>query len=360
MTIPPQNPDPEAVEKFAEKVWRNIGGGLTSALCFLGDQLGLYRTLAETGPITSEELAAHTGLHERWLREWLHQQACVGMIAYGGNGRFHLTPEAIVVLADEDHLAFAGGGLTAVIALTEIAPKLQDSFQTGVGLPYDALGINGTLAMERMGNPWFRQQLVQEGLPELDGVVAKLEAGAMVADVGCGSGLSTIIMAQAFPQSQFHGYDTSQHALNRALHRAEELGVTNVHWHNPDEEPLPDDGRYDLITTFDVVHDTTDPAGLIAAISRAIKADGTWYLSDINSKPTFEENLADNPAAGLTYAYSVLLCMSAGLSEPNGVGMGTLGFHEEMARQMTAEAGFSRFKKLKMEDPTNSYYEVRP
>src|SRR6266498_3731187 len=311
-------PDQEAVEKFSEKVWNNIEGTMTMALCFLGDQLGLYRALAKTGAITSVGLAAHTGLHERWLREWLQQQACAGLVAYEGNGRFYLKPEAIEVLANEESLFFAGGGLRTVMALARNAPNLKSCFQTGLGLPYDSLGFD------------------------------------------CAIGSATMVMAQAFPQAEFHGYDTSQHALAEARQRTVNAGLTNLFWHNPVTEPLPDDGRFDFITTFDVVHDTTDPRGLIAAVYKALKPEGTWFITDIAAKSSFEENLNDHPVAGVFYAFSVLLCMSSGLSEPGGAGLGTVGFHEEIARQMTREAGFTHFRRLDIEDIFDNRYEVRP
>ncbi len=353
-------PDQEAVEKFSEKVWNNIEGTMTMALCFLGDQLGLYRALAKTGAITSVGLAAHTGLHERWLREWLQQQACAGLVAYEGNGRFYLKPEAIEVLANEESLFFAGGGLRTVMALARNAPNLKSCFQTGLGLPYDSLGFDCAIGLGGMGGAWQRQKLVPEVLPMLNGVVEKLEQGAVVADIGCGIGTATMVMAQAFPQAEFHGYDTSQHALAEARQRTVNAGLTNLFWHNPVTEPLPDDGRFDFITTFDVVHDTTDPRGLIAAVYKALKPEGTWFITDIAAKSSFEENLNDHPVAGVFYAFSVLLCMSSGLSEPGGAGLGTVGFHEEIARQMTREAGFTHFRRLDIEDIFDNRYEVRP
>jgi SAM-dependent methyltransferase len=352
--------DQEAVEKFGEKVWGNIGSTMTTAICCLGEQLGLYQALAETGAVTSKELAAHTGLHERWLREWLQQQACAGIVAYEGNGRFYLTPEAIEVLVNEDNLWFAGGGLTFVMALALNAPNLKNCFQTGLGLPYDTLGFEGAVGLERTSGAWKRQKLVSEILPMMDGVVEKLERGALVADIGCGAGTATMVMAKAFPKSEFHGYDTSQHALVEARQRMADSGLSNLFWHDPSEEMLPDDGRFDFITTFDVVHDTENPSGLIAAIYKGLKPNGTWFLEDMAGKSSFEENLSDHPDPASFYAFSVLVCMPSGLSEPGGAGLGTLGFHEDIARQMTNEAGFTRFRKLDVEDVFKNYYEVRP
>lgn len=351
--------DQEAVDQFNEKVWNNLMGTMTTALCFLGEQLGLYQALAKTGAVTSTDLAAHTGLHERWLREWLQQQVCAGLVAYEGNGRFYLKPEAIEVLANEDSLFFAGGALMGISALARHAPNLKSCFQTGLGLPYDSLGLDCAIGAGRMGSAWERQKLVPEVLPGLTGVIEKLEQGAVAADIGCGVGGAAMVMAQAFPRSEFHGYDTSQHALAEARQRTLNAGLSNLFWHNPVEERLPDDGRFDFVTTFDVVHDTTDPRGLIAAVYKALKQEGTWFIMDFAAKSSFEENLNDHPSAGAFYAFSVLLCMSSGLSEPGGAGLGTAGFHEEIARQMTREAGFTHFRKLDSGDMVNNHYEVR-
>ena len=352
--------DPDAVTAFSEKVWATIAGTRTTALCFLGDQLGLYRALAATGTVTSHDLALYTGLHERWLREWLHHQACAGFVAYAGDGRFYLTPEAIDVFTNENSLFFAGGGITTAMALVRTAPQLQQSFQTGLGLPYDAFGVDCAIGMERMGNAWKRQKLVPELLPLFGGVVEKLEQGALVADIGCGVGTALLVMAAAFPHSTFHGYDTSQYALAEAHQRTVGAGVTNVVWHHLHKTPLPNDHRYDFVTAFDVVHDTADPQGLITSVYHALKPDGTWCLIDMAAHASFEENLRQHPAAETYYAYSVLLCLSSSLSAPGGAGLGTAGFHEGLARQMTYVGGFRHFRKLDVVDDFNNYYEVRP
>ncbi len=352
--------DQEAVKEFSAKVGATVQGAMTMALCFLGDRLGLYQALAETGTVTSEDLATHTGLHERWLREWLQQQACAGFVAYAGSGRFYLKPEAVEVLANEESIFFAGGSLATVMPLVRNTPNLTTCFQTGLGLSYDALGFDCAVGLERMGGNWARQKLLSEILPLLNGVVETLEQGALVADIGCGVGTATMLMAQAFPRSEFHGFDTSQHALAEARQRSSKAGLKNLFWHNPVGDPLPADSRFDFITTFDVVHDTTDPMGLITAIYKALKPEGTWFITDITGKSSFEENLKEHPMAGLFYAFSVLICMSSGLSEPGGAGLGTVGFHEDLARQMTRAAGFTQFQKLNVEDMFNHHYEVRP
>jgi ubiquinone/menaquinone biosynthesis C-methylase UbiE len=202
--------------------------------------------------------------------------------------------------------------------------------------------------------------LVPVALPALDGVVARLEAGVAVADVGCGAGVALIEMAKAFPRSRFHGYEISAHALDLAAANQREAGVDNVTFHDANDDPLPDDASLAFITTFDCLHDMAHPARIMQAIRRAIAPDGTWLIADIKSKPSFEENMRDNPMAGMMYGFSVMSCMSSALSEPGGAGLGTLGFTEEVARTMTREAGFTRFRVCDFEHPMNAYYEIRP
>jgi 2-polyprenyl-3-methyl-5-hydroxy-6-metoxy-1,4-benzoquinol methylase len=356
-----ENLDWNKVKETAEHVFGFLGGAMIAGTIYLGDRLGLYRALDEAGePISSAELAQRTGLHERWVREWLEGQATSGLVTYAGNGRYRLTPEAAMVLAREDSLAFSAGGFHGLPQQIGVLEKLLQSFKTGLGLPYDAFGPEGARGIERMMAPWFRYQLVGGLLPLLDGVVSKLKAGAKVADVGCGAGVALLTMAGAFPHSQFYGYEISEHALGRAHQNRNDAGLANVHFCDATMEPLPCDRSFDLITTFDCIHDMAHPNRAIEAIRKSLKDDGTWLIADIKSKPTFEENLADNPMAPMMYGFSVLCCMSSALSEPGGAGLGTLGFTEPVARKMTAEAGFTRFKRHDYDNPFNAYYEVRP
>jgi SAM-dependent methyltransferase len=207
---------------------------------------------------------------------------------------------------------------------------------------------------------WFRTILVPVALPQLDGVAEKLGAGGAVADIGCGTGVALIEMAKAFPGARFHGYDISEHALAHAERYRRESGLGNITFHDARREPLPEDGRFDLVTAFDCLHDMTHPADVMRAVRRSIKPDGTWLIVDINARPSFEENLQSNPMAAMMYGFSVLSCLSSSLSHPGGAGLGTLGFSEPVAREMTAAAGFTRFRRHDFGNPVNAYYEVRP
>jgi SAM-dependent methyltransferase len=352
--------DIEKAKKTAEQVFGLLGGALVSAMIYLGDRMGLYQTLNGAGAVTSEELARKTGLHERWVREWLYGQAAANLIEYRGEGGFALSPEAALVLADENSPFFLAGGFCALPQQMTVLNLLPESFKSGLGLTYDQLGPEVNRSVERLLAPWFRTQLVPVALPKLDGVVAKLEAGAKIADIGCGSGIALIEMAKAYPRSNFHGYDIAKIPLARASENVKQAGVKNITLHDPSVDPLAGDASCDFVTTFDCLHDMTRPDLVIAAIRKAIKPDGTWLIADVHGMPTFEQNLKDNPLAPVMYGFSVICCMSSALSAPDGLGLGTLGFPEPVARKMTAEAGFTRFTTRDFENPINAYYEVRP
>ncbi len=350
----------DEVGAFIKRVFDNLSGLVVSGMIYLGHQLGLYKALDGAGPLTSEALAAKTHLHERWVREWLRGQAAAGLLEYDGAGNFSLSDVGALVLANENSPAFAGGSFVALPTQLNILEPLRGAFATGVGLPYDAFGCEGQLGIEGMLKPWFRTMLVPIALPQLDGVVAKLEAGATVADIGCGTGIALVEMARAFPRSRFHGYDISAHALTHAEGYRREAGLTNLAFHDPRRAPLPSDASLDFVTAFDCLHDMTHPQEAMQAVRKALRPDGTWLIADINAKPSFEENLRDNPMAAMMYGFSILSCLSSSLSAPGGAGLGTLGFPEPVARQMTAAAGFTRFKRLDFGNPVNAYYEVRP
>jgi ubiquinone/menaquinone biosynthesis C-methylase UbiE len=352
--------DPEKLKAYAKLVFGALGGAMTSSMVYLGDHLGLYTALAEAGAVTSEELAALTQLDERWIREWLFQQGAAGVLEYRGSGRFELTPEGRVVLADESHPAFGAGFFSHFPQTLAAVERLPESFRSGVGLPYDALGPAGARGVERGMAPWFRALFVPAVLPRIDGVVEKLTRGDRVADVGCGAGVTLIEMAKAFPNSEFHGYEISVHALERAERNLSEAGVANVQFHHAERDPLPEDEDLGFIVTIDCLHDMAHPVEVMAQIRRSIAPDGVWLIADIKAHETYDENVERNPMAPMMYGTSVLTCMSSALSEPGGEGLGTLGLHPRLARRMTEEAGFTHFEEIDFRHPVNAFYEVRP
>ena len=351
-------PDPQKLQEKVRSIAGMMTGAHVAAMVALGVRLGLYGALKGAGPVTSDDLAAKTGLHERWLREWLRGQAAGGVLEYQGDDKFELSTEVAVLLADKDSMIYLGGNFDALPRLMSAVEPLQESFRTGIGFSWTDRDEDWVVGTEQMFGTWYRQQLVPAALPALDGTVAKLTDGAKVADVGCGSGIALIEMAKAFPSSEFHGYEISKNAITRANENAQEAGVAHITFHNVADDQLAGDESFDLITTFDCLHDMTHPEAASAAIRAAIKPDGVWFIVDINSAPTFEEKLT-NPITPMLYAMSVLSCMSSAMSEEGGAGLGTVGLPEPKMRELVEEAGFTRFRRLELPHPINAFYEAR-
>lgn len=351
--------DPDALTRRQALIAGYGMGAAVSAMIYLGLELDLYAALHE-GPATSDELAGRTGLRERWLREWLYEQASARIIEYdSATKRFSISPETWLLLGDPDELRSLRSNFAGLTYRVGMLDALKESFRRGLGIRWDERGPRAAEATEALFRNWYRKVLVPVALPLLDGVVPKLEAGALAADVGCGTGVAIIEMARAFPKSHFHGYDTSAQALARAREYARDAALSNVTFHDASGDALPDAPTYDLVTTFDCLHDMTHPHDAAAAIRRAIKPDGTWFIADIDGASTFEENLATKPLAPMLYAISVMSCMSSALSQEGGAGYGTLGLPEPAMRELAQRAGFSRFRRVDLAHPVNAYYEAR-
>lgn len=351
--------DEAEVGAYAFRVWGYKQGELVSLLIHLGDRLGLYRALDAAGPVTAASLAAATGLHERWLLEWLRAQAAAELLQSPDGEHFELSPAGAAVLAREDeHLRFAAGAFTAPLD-PSVVDELADAFRTGRGLPYDRLGPSGAHRTERMLGPWARLALVPAIVPALDGVHERLTAGIRVADIGCGAGVALTSLAAAYPASTFHGYELSRHALERARARVAEAGLTNVELFDRRAEDVPAGADYGFVLTFDCLHDMTRPADAIAAIRAAIAEDGTWLIKDIRCDESWSTN-RQNPMLAMFLGFSVTSCLSSALSEPDGAGLGTIGFPPQVAERMVREAGFGSFEVRDFDDPANLFYVVRP
>ena len=364
-SAPGSAPDPDEVGLFALQVAGHMSGAVTAAMVHLGDKLGLYRALAAaTAPLDTTTLAERTGLVERWVREWAYNQAAAGLLTVDTTGpteTFALDPAGVPVLADETHeMNLLGMFHQLPQSMGMLDTALPESFRSGIGHDYDSLGPEAAVGVERGFEPWMQNHLVTDLLPRLDGVVERLTAGVAAADVGCGAGSGVLRMARAFPASHFSGYDISQYALDRAEQSLADSGLTNVAFHDPRTQPLPDDGSLAFATTFDCLHDMTDPEAAARAIRLALADDGTWLVADIKAYDTFAENVEHNPMAALMYGTSVLSCMSSALSEPGGAGLGTLGMSERRAEEMARAAGFTRFRRLDVDSPVNAFYEIRP
>ena len=356
--------DPDRLKSFAFHVYTKLEGAVTAGMIHLGDRLGLFRHLVELGPSTSQELAQATGLHERWVREWLYNQGAARIVEVevdaAGTERFWVTPEGRVVLAEGDHPAFALGMFLQLPHLMRSLDSLPEAFRSGVGFDYDHHGHDGAVGIERSFEPWCNTHLRPTVIPALEGIEAALERGIHVIDIGCGSGSVLVQLAESYPHSTFAGYDISQFALDRARAKVRERGLGNLSFHDPREDPLPNDASVDLVLTFDCLHDMTRPGEIVAAIRRAISPQGTWLLVDIKAQDSYALNAKKNPMASMMYGISVMTCMSSALSEPGGAGLGTLGLSSRVAEDLATAAGFTRFTKLDIDHAVNAFYEIRP
>jgi SAM-dependent methyltransferase len=350
--------DEAKLEAFMGKVVEDLSGTMTSFFCSLGDRLGLFRNLAEHGPATSGELAQRTGISERYAAEWLRGLGAAGYLEYEADtGRYVLPPEHAEALAREGGPWFVGGPYEMLPGMARTFDALIEAFRTGGGVPQSAYDSGIWEGMQRFTDTWFENHLLQEWIPAVPHVREKLEHGIHVADVGCGSGRAILKLAQAFPASTFVGYDAFEGQLSRALSNAEHAGIGDrVRFELLDAgRGLPE--SYDLITTFDVIHDAVDPVGLVSAIRQGLRDDGHYLMLEINCADRHEDNVG--PLAAMFYGFSVFYCMTTSLAG-GGAGLGTCGMPEAKVRQVCADAGFGSVTRLPLENPFNVIYEARP
>jgi 2-polyprenyl-3-methyl-5-hydroxy-6-metoxy-1,4-benzoquinol methylase len=353
----PAKVDTDKLMAFVFKAVDEVGATLNSALVVLGDKLGLYRAMAGAGALTSDELAERTGTAERYVREWLNAQAAGGYVHYDPEtGRYALPAEQAVALTDSSSPAFLPGIFQIAIGSVLDSPRILDVARTGDGIGWHDHVADVHEGCERFFRPGYNAHLVAEWLPALDGVVEKLSRGATVADVGCGHGASTVLMAEAFPVSRFVGTDYHDGSIVTARQRAADAGVTTrVTFETAPASSFP--GRdYDLVTMFDCLHDMGDPAGAAAHIRNALADDGTWMIVEPAAGDRVEDNL--NPVGRAYYAFSTLLCTPCSLSQEVGTALGAQA-GEARLRAIVTDAGFSRFRKVAA-TPFNSVFEARP
>jgi len=360
-----EKPDPDRLKMYSFVLYSQLSGAVTAGMIHLGDRLGLYRALADSSaPMTSAQLADACGLHERWVREWAGNQVAARLIEADhrdpADPRFSVSAEARAVLADEKHPAFGMGMFHRLPATMERLVDLPTCFSSGLGFDYDAHGHDGAVGIERSFEPWSNANLVPVVVPSITGLRERLESGIAVADVGCGAGSAVCTLAEAFPSSTFVGYDISRHALAIAREKAASRGLGNVRFVDVRDEPIPQDGSFSFITTFDCIHDMTRPRDMIRTIRGALADEGVWLLVDIKALETMQQNVAKNPMAALMYGISVMSCMASALSEEGGEGLGTLGLPASLAERYARDAGFSRFNSLPVEHSVNAFYEIRP
>jgi SAM-dependent methyltransferase len=338
--------DQEKLHAFVGRILLDVGTAMRGGLMYIGDRLGIFAALAQSGPVTAAELAQQTGLNERYLREWLGSMATAA---------YFLPPEHALALADEEFPFFTGGLLQMIVPTVTVAPQVAQAFKSGGGVTQDQYLPDMYEAIERLTAPWYRHDLVQTWIPAMPGVRDKLEAGASACDVGCGSGRAPITIAKAFPQAEVHGYDVHAGSIERARASAEAEGVGDrVTFTVGDGAELPQ-ARFDLISTFDVVHDSVDPVGLMSSIRRALRDDGTYLMLEMNASGDVEQNR--NPLGTLLYNVSTLYCMTTSLAH-GGAGIGAC-MGEEKARELAYAAGFTGFRRLPIEEPLSILYELK-
>lgn len=360
MANPPavEGVDPDELKMFSFQVWSYKQGEMVSAMVHLGDRLGIYRAMRGAGAMTSFDVANATDLNERFVREWLLGQAAARLLLRHDDGSFELTAVQAAVLADEDtSIAFSVGAFRGGFSDVHM-DALERSFRTGIGITYEEQGPSATAGLARMTAPWARLGLESNILPAVDGIVEQLETGIDVADVGCGSGVLACTLGARFPSSRITGYDPSPTAIASAKARAADEGLDNVTFVEGFAHDVPTEPTYDFITTFDVLHDMTRPDIAIDTVRQALRPDGAWLVKDIKSTGDWNKD-QKNPMLAMMYGFSVTSCLQSAMSEPGGMGLGTLGLHPRKAEEMMRAAGFTRFITHDVGDQSNFYYEIR-
>jgi SAM-dependent methyltransferase len=350
------NIDQEKLNTFLGRVVGDMGAAMSAVLVVIGDKLGLFKAMAGAGPLTSGELAKKTGTHERYVREWLSAQAAGGYVSYdAATARFTLPPEQAFALADEGSPAFVPGFFHVIEAGVKAEERMTDNFRTGKGMPWGehaACLFEGT---ERFFRPGYAANLTGSWLPALDGVEGKLKRGAKVADVGCGLGASTILMAKAFPASKFFGFDIHAGSIELARTRAAQAGVADrVAFEVAASTDYPGSG-YDLVAHFDCLHDMGDPIAAARYVRQTLAADGTWMVVEPFAGEKLEDNL--HPLGRVFYAASTMLCVPNSMAG-EGVALGAQA-GEGRLRRVALEGGFTRFRRA-AETPFNLVLEARP
>jgi ubiquinone/menaquinone biosynthesis C-methylase UbiE len=346
----------EKLHQLLGKMVSDMGAAAVAPLVIIGDKLGLYKALAADGPVTTEELADHTGTTERYVREWCAAQAGSGYIDYDPTTEtFSMSPEQCAVFADDDSPTSMTGGYYSIGSLFVDEPRITHAFQSGEGVAWGDHSECLFCGTEKFFRPGYMANLVNDWLPALDGVAAKLEAGAKVADVGCGHGVSTLVMAEAFPKSTFVGFDFHDKSIEHASAMAREAGQTNVSFKVAAAKHYPGED-YDLVAFFDCLHDMGDPVGAATHTRKALKPDGTLMLVEPFAHDDLEHNL--NPIGRMYYAFSTMVCTPASISQEVGLALGAQA-GEKRLREAVTEAGFSRFRRATA-TPFNMILEARP
>jgi len=349
--------DEAKLEAFMGQAVTDMGAIISAPLFVIGEKLGLYKAMAGAGPLTSQEVADRSGAAERYVREWLRNQAAGGYVVYDPDSdRYTLPDEHALALADEESPFYILGVYDSIASLYADEEKILEAFRSGEGMAWHEHDHRLFRGTERFFRPGYRAHLVAEWIPALDGVQEKLEQGAKVADVGCGHGASTIIMAEAFPNSQFFGFDYHDASIERAREAAAEAGVEErITFDVAAAKDYPGEG-YDLVAVFDCLHDMGDPAGAAAHVHETLDADGTWMIVEPYANDRVEDNL--NPVGRVFYGASTVICTPASLSQEVGLALGAQAGESRLA-EVIMEGGFTRVRRA-TETPFNLILEARP
>ncbi len=349
--------DQEKLNQFLQQALSDFGATYHAALVVIGDKLGLYKALANAGPLTPAELAERTGTAERYVREWLAAQAAGGYVMYDPTaGRYSLSEEQAFALADENSPAFMPGAFLAATAAIKAEPKITEAFRTGAGVGWHEHDPGMFHGVARFFRPYYAANLVSSWIPALAGVEERLREGIRVADVGCGYGLSTIFMAQAYPHSTFVGFDFHLPSIEQARQAAHKAGVTDrVRFEIAKAKDYPGRG-YDFVTFFDCLHDMGDPVGAAAHVRETLSEDGAWMIVEPFASDRLEDNL--NLVGRIYYSASTLICTPASLAQEVGLALGAQAGEARLRAVVTA-GGFTRFRRA-TETPFNLVFEARP
>jgi SAM-dependent methyltransferase len=348
--------DQSKLECFMNQVIGELGAAMNAALVLIGDRLGLYKAMAGSGPMTPGQLAAKTGTDERYVREWLSAQAAGGFVTYdAGAQAFTLPNEQAFALAVEDSPAYLPGAFQIISAVVKDVPKIIEAFRTGDGVGWDEHDSALFEGTERFFRPNYAANLISNWIPALDGVEAKLKAGARVADVGCGHGASTILMAQAFPQSTFVGFDYHGPSVGWARRAAGKAGLRNTRFEVATAKDFHG-AAYDFVTFFDCLHDMGDPMGAARHVCEMLAPNGTWMIVEPFAGDRLEENL--NPVGRVFYSASTMVCTPASRSQEVALCLGACAGEGRM-REVVTQGGFKRFRRA-TQTPFNLVFEARP
>jgi|SRR5271165_3765556 len=357
MSSTTQTIDQDALDAFMGRFVGDLGAAMSAALVVIGDRLGLYRAMADSEPVTPEQLAERTATDPRYVREWLSNQAAGGYVSYDpAADAFWLTPEQSLALAQEGSPAFVPGAFYLATALIKDEPKITEAFRSGDGVGWHEHNHDLFAGTERFFRPGYAANLVSDWIPALDGVQSKLEAGALVADVGCGHGASTLIMARAYPRSEFVGFDYHEGSIEHARTAAEQAGLGDrVSFEVSTAKKYPG-SDFDLVAMFDCLHDMGDPVGASAHVLETLNDDGTWMIVEPFAGDRLEQNL--NPVGRVFYGASTLVCTPASRDQEVGLALGAQA-GEARLRDVVTAGGFSRFRRA-AETPFNIVLEAKP